>query len=227
MARVAVPQAGILDQVDMDEMLRLAQALIRIPSVNPPGEEAAVAEWLGPYLNRAGLPVDVSEVLPGRPNVVAIAEFGDGGPTILLNGHTDVVAVGEGWDGDPFSGMVRDGKLYGRGAADMKGPLAAMIEATRAVQRARVARHGRVVVTAVMGEEYGGVGTGSCGLFRPTPAFRAIGSRSLTSSTNGSSRLSTASCRRSASTPPEHVHNREQNCRYTPHNGLRGLAADG
>ena len=54
-------------------------------------------------------------MLPGRPNVVATAEFGPGGPTLVLNGHTDVVAVGEGWDGDPFSGAIRDGSCTGGG----------------------------------------------------------------------------------------------------------------
>jgi len=129
MARVSGEPSKVLERIDAEAMLSVAQALIRIPSVNPPGEEAGVAEWLGECLTRAGLVVEVNEVLPGRPNVLATAEFGPGGPTLLLNGHTDVVAVGEGWDGDPFSGAIRDGKLYGRGSADMKGPLAAMIEA--------------------------------------------------------------------------------------------------
>ena len=159
MARVVVEPSNVLDRIDTEAMLSLAQALIRIPSVNPPGGEAGVAEWLGKYLTHAGLAVEVGDVLPGRPNVLATAEFGPGGPTLLLNGHTDVVAVGEGWDGDPFSGIVRDGKLYGRGAADMKGPLAAMIEALLAVKRSGLLHQGRVVVTAVIGEEYGGLGT--------------------------------------------------------------------
>jgi acetylornithine deacetylase/succinyl-diaminopimelate desuccinylase family protein len=159
MTRLAVDMASVVGRIDRDETVRLAQALIRIPSVNPPGEEAAVAQYLAEYLEKASLRVEFTEVLPGRPNVVATAEFGDGGPTVLLNGHTDVVAVGDGWDGDPFAGEVREGKLYGRGAADMKGPLAAMIAATLAVKRARVLSAGRIVVACVMGEEYGGLGT--------------------------------------------------------------------
>lgn len=159
MAPTATAPSKLLDRIDADETLRLAQAMIRIPSVNPPGEEAAVAAYLDDYLRRAGLDVHVSEVLPGRPNVVATAEFGPGGPTVVLNGHTDVVAVGEGWDGDPFSGAVHDGKLYGRGAADMKGPLASIIQAVLAVRRSGAVRCGRAIVTAVMGEEYGNLGT--------------------------------------------------------------------
>jgi hypothetical protein len=156
MTRGAAASSQVVEPADREEALRLAQALIRIPSVNPPGEEAAVATYVAEYFEKAGLPAEVQEVLPGRPNVLATAEFGEGGPTLLLNGHTDVVAVGEGWDGDPFSRQVRDGKLYGRGAADMKGPLAAMIAATLAVKRARAVRRGRIVVACVMARSTAG-----------------------------------------------------------------------
>ncbi len=149
----------LLEALDLERVVRLTRELVRIPSVNPPGEEAAVASYLADYLRDAGLTVEVTEVLPGRPNVLATLDLGDGGTTLLLNGHTDVVVPGEGWDGDPFSGEVRDGKLFGRGSADMKGPLAAMIEATLAVGRSGVLRRGKVVLAAVMGEEYGGLGT--------------------------------------------------------------------
>jgi acetylornithine deacetylase len=159
MARTEAAAGSVVEPADREAALRLAQALIRIPSVNPPGEEAAVAGYLAEYFEQAGLPVEVTEVQPGRPNVVATARLGDGGPTVLLNGHTDVVAVGDGWDGDPFAGEVRDGRLYGRGAADMKGPLAAMIAATLAVKRAARLSAGRIVLACVMGEEYGGLGT--------------------------------------------------------------------
>ena len=159
MTRTAASAGSVVGPADWEAALRLAQALIRIPSVNPPGEEAAVARYLADYLEKAGLAVEVTEVQPGRPNVVATATLGEGGPTVLLNGHTDVVAVGDGWDGDPFAGEVWEGKLYGRGAADMKGPLAAMIAATLAVKRAAALSTGRIIVACVMGEEYGGLGT--------------------------------------------------------------------
>src|SRR5262249_40019889 len=152
--RAGAAGASVVGPADRDEALRLAQALIRIPSVNPPGEEAAVAEYLAEYFERAGLPVEVAEVQPGRPNGIATATLGDGGPPVLLNGHPDVVAIGDGWDGDPFAGQVRDGRLYGGGAADMKGPLAAMITATLAVKRSAAVSAGRIVVACVMGEEY-------------------------------------------------------------------------
>ena len=144
--------------IDASELLRLAQSLIRIPSVNPPGDEAAVATYLAEYLRQAGLTVEVTEVQRGRPNLLATLEFGEG-PTVLLNGHTDVVVPGEGWLADPFAGNVNDGKLFGRGAADMKGPLAAMIEAMLALKRSGLVHRGRLILTAVMGEEYGGLGT--------------------------------------------------------------------
>jgi acetylornithine deacetylase/succinyl-diaminopimelate desuccinylase family protein len=153
-----MPVTAEMIPVNAGEMLSLAQRLIRIPSVNPPGDEAVVVAYLAEYLERAGLAVTVTEVQPGRPNLLATLEFG-AGPTVLLNGHTDVVVPGEGWRGDPFSGDVQDAKLYGRGAADMKGPLAAMIEAMLTLKRCSRVRRGRVVLAAVMGEEYGGLGT--------------------------------------------------------------------
>ena len=112
--------------------LALTRELVAIDSVNPslvPGAagEAAIADWLATYLRRAGFDVDVEEVAAGRPNVVAIADGAAPGPTRMLCGHTDTVGV----DGmtAPFSPSLRDGRLYGRGAQDMKGGLAAMMVA--------------------------------------------------------------------------------------------------
>ena len=116
------------------------QALIRIPSVNPEGDpgivhtgEQAIAEWLAGWL-QAEFPdarVELRDVLPGRPNVVA--RFSDGGgtkPRILFAPHTDTVSVG-GMTIDPFGGELRDGRVWGRGASDTKGTMAAMLWALR------------------------------------------------------------------------------------------------
>jgi hypothetical protein len=89
MAPAAVNPATVLDRVDDDAALRLTRAMIRIPGVSPPGDEAIVAEGLAGFLEEGGLAVEVIEGLPGRPNVLATAQLGDGGPTVLLNGHTD------------------------------------------------------------------------------------------------------------------------------------------
>ncbi len=120
--------------------VELLQALIRIPSVNPEGDpgtvhtgEQAIAEWLVAWL-RAEFPdaqVDLRDVLPGRPNVVA--RFSDGvgkKPRILFAPHTDTVSIG-GMTIDPFGGELRDGRVWGRGASDTKGTMAAMLWALR------------------------------------------------------------------------------------------------
>jgi acetylornithine deacetylase/succinyl-diaminopimelate desuccinylase family protein len=162
--------------LDADQAVRLAQALVRIPSVNPPGDEAAVARYLADYVSTAGLDVELVDVLPGRPNLLATARFGSGSPTVLLNGHTDVVVPGDGWvDENPFSGAIRDGRLYGRGSADMKGPLAAMVEAALGIVRSGLLTRGTIVLAAVMGEEYGALGTKALAQRRVTADHAIVG----------------------------------------------------
>ena len=113
----------------------IACELVRIPSVNPDGGdpgtaftgEAACARWVASFLDCCGTSAELREVLPGRPNVVA--RFGSnrpGKPRILFAPHTDTVSVA-GMTVAPFSGEVRDGRLWGRGASDTKGPMAAML----------------------------------------------------------------------------------------------------
>jgi len=116
----------------------IASELVRIPSVNPDGDpgtphtgEAACAEWVAGFLSHAGAEVELREVLPGRPNIVARFPSGRAGkPRILFAPHTDTVSV-TGMTIEPFGGEVRDGRLYGRGATDTKGPMAAMLWALR------------------------------------------------------------------------------------------------
>ncbi|WP_172682798.1 M20 family metallopeptidase [Verrucomicrobium spinosum] len=116
----------------------LAQALVRIPSVNPDGEpgtektgEAQCAAFVARFLEAAGATAVLEEVLPGRPNVIGRfpsepLEGGGQKPVVLFGPHTDTVGVG-GMTIDPFGGEVRDGRLWGRGACDTKGPMAAML----------------------------------------------------------------------------------------------------
>jgi len=139
----------------------LLQKLVRIPSINPdnsPGSdqvgEARIAEFLADWLRGLGAHVVVEEILPGRPNL--IARFGqlDDRPRILLGPHLDTVGI-EGMTIDPFSGESRDGKIWGRGASDTKGPMAAMLwglqEHAKQLESAPVA----VDFVAFMGEESG------------------------------------------------------------------------
>jgi acetylornithine deacetylase/succinyl-diaminopimelate desuccinylase family protein len=158
---IDIAKAAVLAYVDEAELVALAQDLIRIPSVNPPGDERAVAKFLGGYLEELGLEVAVRDLVvhPGRPNVIATWDTGRPGPTVLLNGHLDVVPPGDGWTVDPFAGEIRDGFLYGRGACDMKGPIAAMITGIRALKSSGVPLTGKIICTGVAGEEEDQSGT--------------------------------------------------------------------
>lgn len=151
----------VLAEINREELVELAQELVRIPSENPPGDEKPVAEFLAPRLQELGMEVQVRDVdeRAGRPNVLATWDSGRDGPTLLFNAHLDVVPAGEGWSVDPFAGEVRDGRLYGRGACDMKGPLTAVVTALKAVQRAGVSLRGKIVLAGVVGEEQDQSGT--------------------------------------------------------------------
>ena len=122
--------------IEPRSVVELLQALVRIPSVNPHGDpgtdgvgEGAIAEWLAVFLESIGARVELREVLPGRPNVVARWPA-PGKPRVLFAPHTDTVSVG-GMTIDPFGGEVRDGRVWGRGASDTKGPMASMLWALR------------------------------------------------------------------------------------------------
>jgi acetylornithine deacetylase/succinyl-diaminopimelate desuccinylase family protein len=145
----------ILDAIDDADALALLRDLIRIPSENPPGEELGKAQHLASYFARHGIWVQLDEVLPGRPNVVAELVPGNhaAGPTLVFNGHLDTVPAGAGWTVDPFGAEVRDGRVFGRGAADMLAGVAAMSAATVALARAGQGLHGRMLVHAVIDEE--------------------------------------------------------------------------
>jgi succinyl-diaminopimelate desuccinylase len=148
-----------LSAIDADELVALTRELVRIPSVIRPGDpeatEAAVAAFIEAWLRREGLDVEVQGVAPGRPNVLAMLGARAAGPTLLLEGHTDVVTEGDpaAWTYPPFSGELVDGKIYGRGAADMKSGLAAAMIATAALKRSGARLGGRLVVGALVDEE--------------------------------------------------------------------------
>jgi acetylornithine deacetylase/succinyl-diaminopimelate desuccinylase-like protein len=138
----------------------LAAELVAIDSVNPSlvagaAGESGVARHVAEWCERAGLDVAVEEAAPGRPNVVAVARGSGGGRTLLLNAHMDTVGVA-GMQ-HPFEPRAENGRLYGRGAYDMKGALAAiMVAAARARE---LGLRGDVVVSAVADEEVASIGT--------------------------------------------------------------------
>jgi acetylornithine deacetylase/succinyl-diaminopimelate desuccinylase family protein len=159
------------------DVVELAARLVRIRSENPPGRtrEACgpIAEALGP----AGFDVELFEQEEGAASLVATHAFPEPGPTLLLNGHLDVVPVDPagGWRGDPWSGQVLDGRLYGRGSLDMKGALAALVVAARTVVTAGAPLRGRLVVCAVADEEQGGaLGAGALVAAGKVPADAAL-----------------------------------------------------
>jgi succinyl-diaminopimelate desuccinylase len=162
--------AGVVDRVvaevdrAADEIVRYTADLVRIPTVNPPGDAyEACAHFIGADLKRRGFDVEyiAAEGLPEhtarfpRVNVVG-SRRGGAGPVVHLNGHFDVVPPGEGWTVDPFGGIVRDGRIHGRGVCDMKAGLAAALFAVEAIQRAGVPLPGTVEVSGTVDEESGG-----------------------------------------------------------------------
>ena len=144
-----------------DPTVRLLEDLVSIDSVNPslvPGArgEEKIARRIAAECTAAGLNVDVAEVAPGRPNVVSVLEGRVPGPTLMFCGHIDTVGVA-GMEA-PFRPVHRDGRLYGRGAQDMKAGVAAMLGAARALAEGGGLPRGALVVAAVVDEEHASLG---------------------------------------------------------------------
>ena len=151
-----------MQSVDYQLATTVLQDLVRIPSVNPDlvpdaDGEAKIANYIADTLDGWGLEVQVREIAEGRLNVIATLEGAGTGRTLLFNGHMDTVGV-EGM-AEPYSGEVRDGRLYGRGAIDMKGSLAATMAATKSLIDSGITLRGSVIFTYVADEEYASIGT--------------------------------------------------------------------
>lgn len=162
-------------------VVELAQTLVRIPSVNPEGTpgvshpgEAACAEAVAEFMRNAGAEVQIQEVQPGRPNVIGkFPSDRPGKPVLVFAPHLDTVSV-VGMTVDPFGAELRDGRLYGRGACDTKGPMAAMLTALGEL-RAEIPRLPfEIWFTALMGEESGQHGAKAF-VAEHKPAFAIIG----------------------------------------------------
>ena len=157
----------VLDRVDemRDEMLAVAGDFLRIPTTNPPGTAyPEAASFLDDLLESFDYETEIL-IAEGaaahtaehpRHNVFASRASGTVGPCLHLNGHTDVVPPGDGWTVDPWSGEVRDGKIWGRGSADMKCGLVSAIFAAEAVARAGASTRGTIEVSGTADEESGG-----------------------------------------------------------------------
>lgn len=149
-----------------DEIVDFTAGLIRIPTVNPPGEEyETCARFIGDALKRFDFDVQyvAAEGHPDhtaahpRVNVIGRRAGRLAHPLVHLNGHFDVVPAGDGWTVDPFGGLVRDGRVYGRGACDMKAGIAAGIFAAEAIRRAGIDLPGTIEVSGTVDEESGGL----------------------------------------------------------------------
>ena len=143
-----------------DPCISLLRDLIAIDSVNPSlvsgaAGEAQIADAIASHLRQLGLDAELHEIAPGRPNVVGVLEGSRPGRSLMFCGHTDTVGVA-GMDA-PFQSEERDGRIYGRGSQDMKGGVAAMIDAAR-VARERGFDAGRLIIAAVVDEEYASIG---------------------------------------------------------------------
>ena len=163
------PTENLFKAIDArrDELVDLTRALIRFPTVNPPGEGyRPCAEFIGERLRARGFAVDYvrakgtpgdSEQYP-RINVIARSSGTAPGPCVHFNSHIDVVQSGGGWTLDPFAAVVKGGRVYGRGACDMKGGLAASIIAVEALLDSAATLPGTLEISGTVDEESGGYG---------------------------------------------------------------------
>jgi acetylornithine deacetylase len=145
----------------MDPAIKFLRELVSIDSVNPslvPGAagESEIAQAVAQEMRAAGLEVEVTEVSPGRPNVVGVVRGRQTGPRLLYCGHTDTVGV-EGMR-EPFTPRERDGLLFGRGAQDMKGGVVAMVDAARTIVASGGLPAGELIIAAVVDEEHESLG---------------------------------------------------------------------
>jgi succinyl-diaminopimelate desuccinylase len=167
MSAIAIDSLRRAVEERRDDLVALTQALVRLPTVNPPGENyLAACELVAGRLRRSGFDCRLlrAEGAPGdsarhpRWNLVARREGARPGPCVQFNGHIDVVEPGRGWTVDPFGGALIEGRVYGRGACDMKGGLAAAIMAVEAALALRPDLPGAIEITATADEETGGYG---------------------------------------------------------------------
>jgi succinyl-diaminopimelate desuccinylase len=152
-------EQAILSKVDEKSTVELLQKLIQTVTTNPPAEEIGLAQWVADYLRRSGLEVELLPFDGKRANVLARLRGRGTRPTLIFSAHFDTVPAGElPWMFDPFSGTVRNNKVYGRGAADMKGGLAAMMKAAEILSKERLNLQGDLLLALTSGETSNCVG---------------------------------------------------------------------
>ena len=141
----------VIENLDDGYTVKVLKEMIRIPSVV--GEEKELADYLYNELESLGIPCELHEIEPDRPNVYARMSGTGSGKRLHFNGHTDTVPVVEGWETDPFEPIEKDGRIYGLGACDMKGGMACILAALRAFADSGVRFNGELSFSGVIDEE--------------------------------------------------------------------------
>lgn len=150
---------SLLQSIQETEIVKLCQELVRIKSVNPPGDELPIAEFVASALKKAGLEVELVNHSPTRASVLARLKSSRKIPGLLFNGHLDTVPIGnEKWIHEPFHAEIAENKIWGRGTADMKGGLAALIVAAKTMAEARLPLRGDLILAATASEEVDSIG---------------------------------------------------------------------
>jgi succinyl-diaminopimelate desuccinylase len=151
-----VDETALLAEVKEDSIVRLLQKLIQIESTNPPGNELDLARWLADYFAQAGVEAELLEYGEKHANLVARLRGSGTRPALIFSAHMDTVPAGEvPWMFPPFSGTLHEGKIYGRGAADMKSGLAAMTEAAVILARSGISLGGDLIIAFTYDETHG------------------------------------------------------------------------
>ena len=149
----------LVTAVQEAEVVRYCQEMVRINSVNPPGNEMAIAEYVAETLTASGMGVELLKHTPSRASVLARLRGTGERPALLYSAHLDTVPLGaEKWLHDPFAAEIADGKIWGRGSADMKGGLAALLAMVKIAIQARLPLKGDLILAVTAGEEVDSLG---------------------------------------------------------------------
>jgi len=151
-------EEAVLAQIDPEEVIEFHRQIVRLPSVNPPGDVRDAVQATAAKLESGGFATTIVSDLDIMPNVVGTIG-NQAGPKLAFNAHLDVVPIGErsAWKYDPFGAEIHDGRIYGRGAGDDKASVAAQVLAGIAIARSGIPLKGQLIVTEVADEEVGGV----------------------------------------------------------------------
>jgi acetylornithine deacetylase len=154
---MAADASAAVAAVDTQAIVELAKDLIRIPSFK--GDESDCARFLVQYMKGRGFEADLQEVEPGRYNAIGRLKGAGGGKSLMFNGHMDIDPLARDWRRDPWTPVIEGDRLYGAGISNMKAGVASMIGAADAVRRSGTRLAGDIVITCVVGELQGGVGS--------------------------------------------------------------------